>query len=114
MRLVGLETAGQELIDSLYERQPQDLLGQFEALQANIRKRRSNVAIAGPEAVVAAAGEFADEVRAFRNEMAHRAWTDHPYNHKHRLERRLDEFAKAARTALEDDGHGSAASPPGQ
>ncbi|MBK3573160.1 hypothetical protein JHN63_04850 [Streptomyces sp. MBT65] len=97
--------AGQELIDSLYGRQPQDFLLQFEALQANVRKRRSNVAIAGPDAVVAAAGVFADEVRVFRNELAHGGITGHPFNQKHRLERPLDAFAKAARTALEDEGH---------
>ncbi|MFD5711310.1 hypothetical protein ACFWHW_13085 [Streptomyces pharetrae] len=97
--------AGQELIDSLYGRGQQDFLSQFEALQANIRKRRSHVAIAGPEAVVTAAGEFADAVRQFRNELAHGAIRGHPFNQKHRLERPLEAFARAARTALEDEGH---------
>ncbi|MER5342946.1 hypothetical protein [Streptomyces mirabilis] len=97
--------AGQELIDSLYGRGQQDFLSTFEALQANIRMRRSHVAIAGPEAVVRAAGEFADEVRDFRNVLAHGALRGHPFNHKHKLERPLDAFTKAARTALEDEGH---------
>ncbi|MET9510745.1 hypothetical protein ABZX62_20185 [Streptomyces flavidovirens] len=99
-------SAGQELIDSLYDRNQQDFLSTFEALQGNIRKRRSNVAIAGPEAVVRAAGVFADEVRVFRNALAHGPMRDHPFNHKHKLERPLEAFAKAARTALEDEGHG--------
>ncbi|MGO4423448.1 hypothetical protein AB4Z54_33360, partial [Streptomyces sp. MCAF7] len=93
-----------ELVDALYG-QKQDLLRQFETLQSNIRKRRSIVAIAGPEAVVIAAGASADEVRTFRNEIAHGEMRSHPFNQRHRLERRLDTFAKAARTALEDEGH---------
>ncbi|MFD8379813.1 hypothetical protein ACFV2X_14915 [Streptomyces sp. NPDC059679] len=96
--------AGQELVDALYG-QKHDFLRQFETLQSNIRKRRSTVAIAGPEAVVIAAGEFADEVRTFRNELAHGDMRSHPFNQRRRLERRLDAFAKAARTALEDEGH---------
>ncbi|MET8511954.1 hypothetical protein [Streptomyces sp. NPDC005077] len=96
--------AGQELIDAMYGEQ-QDFLTQFEALQANIRKRRSSVAIAGPDSVVQASGEFADEVRKFRNELARGAIRGHPLHHKGRFERPLDGFAKAARTALEDEGH---------
>ncbi|GAQ61427.1 hypothetical protein SsS58_01776 [Streptomyces scabiei] len=79
---------------------------QFEALWENIRKRRSTVAIAGPDAVVRAAGEFANEVRSFRNDLAHaRIQGPRIFNEKHRFERRLDTFTKAARTALEDEGH---------
>ena len=98
--------AGQELIDSMYGEQ-EDFLTQFEALQANIRKRRSSVAIAGPDSVVQAAGEFADEVRKYRNELARGAIRGHPLHHKGRFERPLDGFAVAARTALEDEGHQS-------
>jgi hypothetical protein len=96
--------AGQELVDALYG-QEREFHEQFEALWENIRKRRSTVAIAGPEAVVKAAGEFADEVRSFRNDLAHTRIRRHPFNEKHRFERRLDAFAKAARTALEDEGY---------
>ncbi|MET8114048.1 hypothetical protein [Streptomyces prasinus] len=98
--------AGQELIDALYG-QEHEFLEHFEALQRNIRKRRSNVAIAGPDTVVRAAGEFADEVRDFRNKMAHGHRRGYPFNHKHGLEARLEAFAKAARAALEDEGHPS-------
>ncbi|MET9051733.1 hypothetical protein ABZW50_11345 [Streptomyces bacillaris] len=99
--------AGQDLIDALYG-QEQDFHEQFEGLWETIRKRRSTVAIAGPDPVVKAAGEFADEVRSFRNDLMHRRRRSHPFNEKHRFERRLDAFTKAARTALEDEGH-----PPG-
>ncbi|MGA5452055.1 hypothetical protein ACPCVO_36025 [Streptomyces umbrinus] len=95
--------AGQELIDSMYGSK-EDFLTQFETLQARIRKRRSNIAIAGPDSVVQAAGEFADEVRKFRNELAHGAVRGHPLHHKGRFERPLDGFARAARASLEDDG----------
>ncbi|MEU1457618.1 hypothetical protein [Streptomyces avermitilis] len=100
--------AGQDLIDALYG-QEREFHEQFEGLWEAIRKRRSTVAIAGPDAVVKAAGEFADEVRSFRNDLAHQRRRGHPFNEKHRFERRLDAFTKAARTALEDEGH-----PPGE
>jgi hypothetical protein len=93
------------LIDSLYERNQGDFLASFEALQANIRKRRAHVAVAGPESVVHAASAFADEVRDFRNLFAHGGLRGHPFNHKQKLERPLEAFAAAARTALEDEGH---------
>ncbi|MEU8556041.1 hypothetical protein AB0C80_18895 [Streptomyces anthocyanicus] len=99
--------AGQELIDSLYGREQHNFLAGFEALQANIRKRRAHVAIAGPESVVRAASAFADEVRDFRNQLVHGGLSGHPFNHKQKLERPLEAFAKAARTALEDEGHPS-------
>ncbi|MEU0844809.1 hypothetical protein ABZ370_35795 [Streptomyces sp. NPDC005962] len=91
-------------MDALYG-QEREFMEQFETLQSSIRKRRSTVAIAGPEAVVRSAGEFANEVRDFRNELMHGRFRGHPFNQKHRLEGRLDAFAKAARTALEDEGH---------
>ncbi|MET9848855.1 hypothetical protein [Streptomyces ossamyceticus] len=96
--------AGQDLIDALYG-QEEEFHQQFEGLWENIRKRRSTVAIAGPDAVVMEAGQFADEVRSFRNDLMHSRTRRHPFNEKHRFERRLDSFTKAARTALEDEGH---------
>ncbi|WP_430376678.1 hypothetical protein [Streptomyces sp. B1-3] len=97
--------AGQDLIDALYGRE-QEFHQQFEGLWEMIRKRRSTVAIAGPAAVVRAAGDFANEVRSFRNEVAHgRLQGPRIFNEKQRFERRLDAFTKAARTALEDEGH---------
>jgi len=90
-------------VDALYG-QEREFHEQFEGLWANIRKRRATVAIAGPDAVVNAAAAFADEVRSFRNELAH-GRIRHAFNEKHRFERRLDAFAKVARKALEDEGH---------
>jgi hypothetical protein len=77
---------------------------QYPSLQSNLRKRRAAVAIAGPDAVVQAAGEFADEVRSMRNELVHQP-NRRPWNYRRQIEERLDAFAKAARTALEDEGH---------
>ncbi|RLL67003.1 hypothetical protein [Streptomyces sp. Z26] len=96
--------AGQDLIDALYG-QEQEFHEQFQGLWEAIRKRRSTVAIAGPDFVVKAAGQFSDEVRSFRNDLAHGRISTNPLNEKHRLERRLDSFTQAARTALEDEGH---------
>lgn len=96
-------TAGQELVDSFYG-QADEFHAQFDALYTNIRKRRSTVAVAGPEAVVQAAAELANEVRMLRNNLMH-ARVGHFFNEKGKIEKRLDAFTKAARTALEDEGH---------
>ncbi|MFE4959627.1 hypothetical protein ACFRCW_37990 [Streptomyces sp. NPDC056653] len=98
--------AGQEIVDALHGREPA-FMEQYETLISAIRKRRAVVAIAGPEAVVQAAGEFADEVRSLRNDLVHGVRKGHPFNHMREIEGRLDAFAKAARTALEDEGHQS-------
>jgi hypothetical protein len=95
--------AGQEIVDVLNEAGEGFIL-QYESLQSALRKRRAVVAIAGPDFVVTAAGEFSDEVRQLRNELVHQRLPGHPSNHRHRIERRLDSFCKAARSALEDDG----------
>ncbi|MFE7029432.1 hypothetical protein ACFU9Y_03915 [Streptomyces sp. NPDC057621] len=102
--------AGQDLVDALYGEE-QEFREQFDALWANIRKRRASVSIAGPDAVVNAAAAFGDEVRSFRNEYMHNR-IRRPFNERHRFERRLDVFAKVARTVLEDEGH--PISPPGR
>lgn len=94
--------AGQELVDVLHGK-PEEFHRQYATIQSNIRKRRAAVAIAGPDAVVAAAGEFADAVRSMRNDLVH-GKSNQPFRYRHEMERRLDAFAKAARTALEDEG----------
>ncbi|MFI6606835.1 hypothetical protein [Streptomyces sp. NPDC050507] len=96
--------AGQEVVDVLHGSE-EGFYEQYETLQSAIRKRRAVVAIAGPEAVVKAAGEFANEFRSLRNELVHGRIRDHPFHHMRRCEERLEAFAKAARTALEDEGH---------
>ncbi|WP_371538349.1 hypothetical protein OG210_21790 [Streptomyces sp. NBC_00466] len=96
--------AGQELVDALHVGRD-EFLTQYEDLQSNIRKWRSTVAIAGPDVVALSAGIFADEVRNLRNELAHGRLEGHPANQGRLLEARLDAFAKAARRALEDEGH---------
>ncbi|MEV3886039.1 hypothetical protein AB0K38_08060 [Streptomyces griseoincarnatus] len=94
--------AGQELVDVLHGRQ-EEFHQQYATIQSHIRKRRAAVAIAGPDAVVAAAGEFADAVRSMRNDLAH-GKRNQPFRYRHEMEQRLDAFAKTARTALEDEG----------
>ncbi|MFE9950202.1 hypothetical protein ACFYRJ_22100 [Streptomyces sp. NPDC005531] len=99
--------AGQEIVDAFHGREPA-FNEQYETFIGAIRKRRAVVAIAGPDAVVKAAGEFADEVRRTRNDLVHARGPRRPsLQYRQRIEGRLDAFAKAARTALEDEGHQS-------
>ncbi|MFD8072141.1 hypothetical protein ACFV3E_05760 [Streptomyces sp. NPDC059718] len=96
--------AGQDFVDILQGRDSDAFLSQYEVLQRNLRKRRATVAIAGPDAVVQAAGEFAREVQRARVELSHTA--PGPLGvFRGRVVQRLDAFTKAARAALEDEGH---------
>ncbi|MFF3558986.1 hypothetical protein ACFYXS_02940 [Streptomyces sp. NPDC002574] len=95
---------GQELVDTLHAKDWNDYAKNYEPMQKKIRRRRAAVAIVGPDTVVQAAAQFANAVRTMRNEVQH-STTNRPWDYRRQIEGSLDDFAKAARTALEDEGH---------